>query len=566
MICRTMTGSGASDGPLREDDRKGRDEDDSWGDLTVDPKPGSSPRRPSRARESAADREPDSGLKLRGLRLLIVDSSLERTEAAQTTLEELGVQVAAGGPDESGYLRALEIQPDVVLSDLTTPGEPGWWLFQRFRRQPLLRWVPVLLMRWWEDQEGGGLRVLLSRVTERMGEVLAPIRVIEERFAAGRALADRVEVTGIPALLKLLARSGADGVLSVNDSWNVFEVGLKAGEVTGVRRRGVDGGTDAGPEAFVQLLLCDAGRWSFRATDSAPRERNMQGNLAHAMDAAGGLLASLLGPAATIGPDSSAQIGIRREVLRDVASSLPSSSRQLVEALAGGISPSEIDGLVRSPAELVAAERAVLSLMRCGAVRPFAESVDEKRGDEDERAARSMAYLLTTIAQDHRAPAADERPEQEDAGAAGKSNAAGKGFYQVSKVTAERVALKARESMNVPGANVRPQVGRIDLTPADSVKLQFEAGTPTPVLEPESAAWAAGMRSSTVDSEPGATPGAVMLHDSLVPAPPATAEDKSRRQMWLALALALVLGGLLVIGLIIIGGESPDPPARVEDP
>jgi hypothetical protein len=46
-----------------------------------------------------------------------------------------------------------------------------------------------------------------------------------------------------------------------------------------------------------------------------------------------------------------------------------------------------------------------------------------------------------------------------------------------------------------------------------------------------------------------------MPHDSLVPGPVAEAEDRGRRQMWLALVLALLLCGLLVVGLIVIGSS-----------
>ncbi|MBW2277636.1 MAG: hypothetical protein JRF63_09110 [Deltaproteobacteria bacterium] len=563
-----MMGSGDSDGSPPEEGRPARDEDDSWGELAVDSDHRQVPPRAGATSVPSHAESSDEGWQLDGLRLLVVDTSLERAEAARAGLEELGMQVAAGGPDESGYLRALEFLPDVVLSDLTAPGEPGWWLFQRFRRQPLLKWVPVLLMRWWEDQDGGALRVLASRVAERTGEILAPIRVIEQRIAAGRALADRVEVTGIPALLKLLTSAGLTGVLSINDSWNVFESCFDAGRIKAVNRRGVDGETDTGPEAFAQLMLCDAGRWSFRVLPVSSRPDNMQGGLDDALNAASGLLASLFGPAATVGEASAGQIGVRREIVRDVASSLSGSGRQLVEALSSGISVPEIDKLLVAPAELVMAERALVNLMRCGAVRPFATSDEPGRGEAEDRMARSVAYLLSKIAEDHRVPPPEDGAEK-DADVAVESDRVGeggKGFYQVSKVTAERVALRARELMNVPGANIRPQVGRIDLTPGDSVKLQFEAGTPTPVLEPDSMAWAAGLRSSTLDGPHNDMPGAVMLHDSLVPAPPAVEEDKGKRQMWFALALTLLLGGLLVIGLVIIASDSPELPGEVERP
>jgi hypothetical protein len=541
-------------------------EGDSWSDLSLGPQahgPGDVRGAEQRSSHAAS---PIQSTRLRGLRLLVVDSSPQRIDAAREALEAVDIEVASGGPDESGYLRALEFRPDAVLSDLTTPGEPGWWLFQRFRRQPLLKWMPVLLMRWWEDAPGGEPRVLVSRVVERIGEVLAPIRVIEERIAAGRALADRIEVTGIPALLKLLARADLSGALSINDSWNVFEAIFVKGRLAAVSRRGVDGEADVEQEALVQLLLCDSGRWSFRTLDPAQRPENIGGDLSQALDAAGGLLSSVFGPASSFRGESGDRVGVRLNVMRDVASSLSSSGRPVVEALAAGASAAELDGVVRVPAELVGAERALVSLMRCGAVRPFGEVGVEERPESERRVAAAVAYMLAKIAEDHRAPATESlRTEGEHAdGDQPVGQAGGRGYYRVSQVMAERVALRARESMSVPGVNIHPGVGRIDLTPAESVKLQFEAGAPTPVLEPDSAAWAAGL-SSTVDAGDGSAPR-VMPHDSLVPGPPLAAEDRGRRQMLLALALALLLGGLLVIGLVVIGSDTPEPRDEVQGP
>jgi CheY-like chemotaxis protein len=485
--------------------------------------------------------------------VLVVDASPARLDAATAALNALGIEVAAGGPDESGYLRALEFQPDAVLSDLTTPGEPGWWLFQRFRRQPLVKWTPVLLMRWFEEDSGGAPRVLVARVVERINEVLAPIRVIEDRITAGRALADRVEVTGMPALLRLLRGAQLTGALSVNDSWNVFDIGLSTGRVTSVVRRGVDGETDSGAEAFLQLLVCDSGRWSFRSQDSSPRPENMRGDLTENMDRAGRVLASVFGPSAAVGDEAQTRLGVRQPVMRDLASSLTGTARQIVEGLAAGVSAAEIDGLLRDSGDLVSAERALINLMRCGAVRPAHEPRDEDLDDRARGVARAVTHLLSRVAEDHRAGSSAgvslaeevvrDQPASQPAGG-------DRGFYRVSKVMAERVASKAREGMSVPGARLRDS-GGVGAGPAsDSVKLQFEAGTPTPVLEPESAAWEAGMGAG------------VLPRDSFVPAPTGEEEGRGNRQMWLALALALLLGGLLVIGLIAIGsGEREVPEA-----
>jgi len=55
----------------------------------------------------------------------------------------------------------------------------------------------------------------------------------------------------------------------------------------------------------------------------------------------------------------------------------------------------------------------------------------------------------------------------------------------------------------------------------------------------------------------------VLTHDSLVPGP-GTEHGRGRRQMWVAILLALLLGGLLVAGLVVVGSGGREAPEKVD--
>jgi CheY-like chemotaxis protein len=532
---------------------------DTWGDLTGAEREA----RPAVVRGGAARELVDEATseravaRVRGVRALVVGENAVRVDAVANRLRELGVDATVGDLGDDGYRRALALWPDVVLSDLTAPTDPGWWLFQRFRRHPMLRWTPVLLMRWWEETEDGREKLLIGRVVERLAEALAPVRILEERISAGRALGERVESTGVPALMRLLAEAGLSGVLSINDSWNVFEAHFDRGNPRAVLRTGVDGSRDEGPTAFLQLLLCDAGRWSFRSMGEDPREANLEGGWAANMERASTTLADWIGPDAGLEENDAERFQVRIEAIRDVASSISGAGRELLEAVAAGASPEEIDVVIGGPKDIVLAERAVIVLLRNGALAYVAPGEKAEPGDEGRRrVARSAAHLLSRIAGDHRS--GSRRPKREEEGDEKRAVDAedDTGFYRVSQVKAERVALRAREGLIVPGARSPSMAADLDSVPPPAEG--WPRPTPTPLVGPDEEAFEQlGRRSSSGGPGPARESyPAVLPRDSLVPAPN-DEERQGRRQRWVAIGLALLLGCLIAAGLYILGSD-PD--------
>ena len=101
--------------------------DDSWRDLATEP------AGPPTGEGSAAL----ALSRLRDLRVFVVAADPARRAALCRALAALHLGVESGPPDDAGYRGAISFQPDAVVSELTRPGEPGWWLLQRLRRHPL---------------------------------------------------------------------------------------------------------------------------------------------------------------------------------------------------------------------------------------------------------------------------------------------------------------------------------------------------------------------------------------------------------------------------------------------
>lgn len=306
--------------------------------------------------------------RVKGLRLVIVEDDASRAAALSSALQSLGAVVTVGDRGEQGYEAACNALPDAVISDLATPGQPGWQLLQRIRRHPVLRFTPVLLFRWWEPSAEDRGIVRLTRVLDRLEEMLAPMRVLEDRLAASRPSSERLELTGPGPLLRLVAKARLSGLLTVNDAWSVFEVHVDHGELHSIVRRGLGGGVDTGDVAFLQLLLCEAGRWSWRNLPSMEVAANLKRSLDKAMKDASLLLGAVFSPGRFKLIRDPRHLTVQTDMLADLSATMPLSAQRVIEALLAGLPAQDLQHLFakNDPQEL---ERSLQSLVRCGAIR-----------------------------------------------------------------------------------------------------------------------------------------------------------------------------------------------------
>ncbi len=528
-----------------------KDDSDSWKNITssnlgmegIGGGPGGIPVGADGSSEVAISR-------VRGLRILVLGGHGKYLESMSKALLGMRVRFKVGSADESGYRTALEFRPDVIVSELIRPGERGWWLFQRLKRHPALKWAPVLLMKWWKEEDDGTAKVLISSVVERIADALTPLRVLEERISAGRPLADKLEMIGPPALTKALGDANLEGVLALNDAWNVFEIGFAKGRVVSAFRRGVDGGTNEGETAFSQFLMCDLGRWSFKRRVERPGPDNVMGTLERLLDRSARILAGVFGPDANPLAGGKGGLEVSPGLFHEIASTFKGVAHLVTEGMAAGAPPEDLNAILGNGEDRLEIERAVVSLLRSGAVVPTESSPVWKPGSREEQVARSVCHVLEWVASDHRLREEKKAGEPEP-------NIAGAGYYRKSGAQAENVSLGKSEVGAAPGAL---RSSSIDHGVADIVDGERH----TPLVSQEDMSYREVFPDgpATADFRSFRT----LPHDSLVPGPTEKIRKQSGKQMWLAIGIAVLMGLLLIAGLVVINSSSRDVPEAIDKP
>ena len=471
---------------------------------------------------------------IQGLRVLVIGASKRRRESLARTLNKNNIQAVGTTADEHGYRTALKFNPDVAISEIARPGDPGWWLFKRFHRHPALKWTPALLMNWWAEKKGKEV-VLTESVFERLAEALTPIRLLEERIAAGRNLSDRVETTGLPAVVDVIASAGISGTLTVNDSWNVFELEFLSGAPRSVSRRGVDGKLHKGHPAFMQMLLTDSGHWTFRNHNAVEAEKNVFLPLPALLDWSRNKLAMLFGP--DVGFSKSQlldNLRIDRTLFHDVASTFDGLGRDLLEGIAAGASENELNAIIGKNdknEERVEVELAMIALVRCGALH-VTENV-APASSVALKDAKRVVYILDWIAKDH------QTEHHNEIGASAPKRKATTGFYSFNSVNSPQKIPQVKESPAAPESSATVDINDKEAVPQRDAMDHAEAS------------W---RRHFSEEQEKKASKFlGVVPHDSF--APGQSLEDKGQLQKWLAIAIAILLSALLITGLVVIGAD-----------
>jgi Response regulator receiver domain len=506
-------------------------------------------------------------VRVHGLRVLIIDNDPAKLDVLSTDLRGLGATVGVGDQGDSGFNQAMRFMPDVVISDLVSPGETGWRFIERLRHHPLLHWTPILLLRWWETTASGDGRVLIDRLVDRVEEVLASRRVIEERIAAGQPLGERIELIGPPLLLRLLAGARLNGLLTVNDAWSVFEVRIN-GDQMQIRRNGVDGNSDNGIQALLQLLLCDVGRWTFRTSSSVATQKtglSVDGSLKQA----GHNLSLLFRQDALFDTAVVGRLRVEKDALLAAAATMEMSTRGITDAIIEGKSETELDVLASGNEKLMEVDRVIKILIRCGAIHLDEESPKGARRKNDSE--QSIGYLLKKLSEQW----TDSPLSDDNLGAAGLGSGQAvqrpnetksfAGAYSVSNVASERIG-------QIRTAKPLLTQETIDLEHSDKGNPDAEDTSPVSLPRPDTTPFERPdgrilreLRDGGMDDFSGGFRR--MIHDSLAPGPIDNSE-KGRGPMVFALVLALLLGALLVAGVVLLADSDrrPSRPATGQSP
>jgi CheY-like chemotaxis protein len=68
-----------------------------------------------------------------GLRILVIDDNEDNLFLASFILEEYGVEVLTAASSCEGFEIFTQTKPDIIISDITMPGEDGYSLMRRIR-------------------------------------------------------------------------------------------------------------------------------------------------------------------------------------------------------------------------------------------------------------------------------------------------------------------------------------------------------------------------------------------------------------------------------------------------
>jgi CheY-like chemotaxis protein len=90
-------------------------------------------------------------------RILLVDDSVDASEALARLLRHLGHEVAVGHDGRGAHDLALAFRPDVVLLDIGLPGASGFDLAREMRRTPELSHALLIALTGYGSQEDRAL-------------------------------------------------------------------------------------------------------------------------------------------------------------------------------------------------------------------------------------------------------------------------------------------------------------------------------------------------------------------------------------------------------------------------
>lgn len=162
-----------------------------------------------------------------GFRILVVEDNPAVMELLCKGMEQCGEVIAAtDGAD--ALLKAIEEQPDLILSDYQMPGFDGQQLFEKLRSREQTKKIPLIFMASKTDIEGR-----LRQFTDGVEDYIVKPFFLREVVARAKKIADRIR------LEKLQTTARRPGVIegrleemNMIDLFQSLEMGSKSGRLT----------------------------------------------------------------------------------------------------------------------------------------------------------------------------------------------------------------------------------------------------------------------------------------------------------------------------------------------
>jgi CheY-like chemotaxis protein len=311
------------------------------------------------------------------LSILLVDDDPDLVTLYTRALSATGALVSSAADGEAGFRRALEVRPDVIVSDIMMPHIDGWGFLALVRADYRVRETPFVLFSCHgdylsnlqklsagaEDYLAKGLRP--SSLVERVLDVLDERRALQAGLVPGLSFSGTLVRVGPATLLHVLSAKGMTGTLSSTTRTSAYRIGFLDGNI-------VDAGhtwgsvEDKGALALKSFLTLDDANYTF--VSGAPA----MGGLRLFFPDIEAEITALLNTERTTHDETEVAADHtltfeRADLLTFYRSTTPDPARPILDALTSGVTPRGV--LLKSDASPLLIEAVVKDLLRKGVAR-----------------------------------------------------------------------------------------------------------------------------------------------------------------------------------------------------
>ena len=228
-------------------------------------------------------------------RVLIVDDDPWILRMVSTLLEKRGYAIATASDGEEGLMRADQMKPDLIITDVMMPKLDGWQLVRALRSRQELALVPVIFLTalGGEEDRIRGFRLgaddylpkpfRFEELDLRVANALKKAQQAQEKAdevkhatpqdpTPGKkpsGIHGTLEQLGLSSLLVMIEMERKSGILRLERIGATGRIFCREGRVIAARLDGDRAPANArkGAEAVYHLLTWSDGRFDFSAVD-----------------------------------------------------------------------------------------------------------------------------------------------------------------------------------------------------------------------------------------------------------------------------------------------------------
>jgi CheY-like chemotaxis protein len=225
------------------------------------------------------------------IQILIVDDDPWILRMVTTVLGKRGYRIHTAADGQEAYLKAIEVKPDLIVTDIMMPKMDGWTLVRSLRARSDLALTPVIFLSALGSDEDRiqGFRLgaddylpkpfRFEELDLRVNNALRKRRATSDSLPrpaapAGGAptslssnpggIQGALEQLGLSSLLVMVEMERKSGILVLRRQGKTARLFVKQGKVIAAR---IEGEGTRGADAVYNLLTWPDGRFDFTAVD-----------------------------------------------------------------------------------------------------------------------------------------------------------------------------------------------------------------------------------------------------------------------------------------------------------